>query len=483
MLLTWLPGYVGNLDLLSTPALWPVRWAAYGAELVGLVLTFGTMRARNGYQGLHEVVSRTRVVRPPPVPRRRPVRDRMPGQPSWVTTRPEGMPDRIGPYNVRGVVRSEPGLTILLGEDASLGRAVWIELCGEPTAPPSAARQTLARAERLRWLSGGTMGTSRWDAFLAPAGCPLADLVRGTSGLPWHEVRPILESLAAELATASREGTLPGTLELDQVWMQPGGEVLLLDSLRARPDVVTGNSSGAGDPGRAVRVLYQVAALALQAHAVPDGSRPIRAAVPLHAAGILTRLGGGAAPYEDVEQVRSAFEATHDLPLEIDPTARVVYPIAFTVLFFAKFAAGFSLVGVLARSGFLPVASGPTITHWVVLRNSVLLIGIPALVWILWAWITRGGLGGPLMGVMLLGPAGRPPSRWRCAWREALIWIPLAGLVVAENSMSYLGWPSGTRLLVVLGATAWVLADAAHAWFCKGRLLHDRLARVYAVPR
>jgi hypothetical protein len=483
-LLTWLPGDLADLSVVSAPALWPARWALYVANFAGIVLILSPMRARNGYQGLHEVKSGTRVVWRPWVPRRRPVRHRLPAHPSWVTTRPEGMPEAIGPYNVRGVVRSEPGLTILLGEDASLGRAVWIELRAESSAAPSPARQALARSTRLRWLSGGTAGASRWDAFLAPAGCPLAELVRGTSRLVWHDVRPILGSLVAELVAASRDGTWPGALELDQAWVQPSGEVLLLDPLRAGSDPPSGQPPGAGEQQEAVRLLHRVAALALQGRGFTDGSGPIRAAVPLHAAAILTGLGDGATPYGDVEQVRAALDATHDLPAEIDPTARAVYPIAFAVLFVAKFLAGFALVRALGKlDPIFSLAHRGTITHWFVLRGSVVVIGIPALVWILWAWITRGGLGGRLLGVMLLGPDGRPPSRWRCAWRETLMWLPLVGLIVAEILTSHLGWLSRPSLLVVIGAPAWVLADAAHAWFCKGRLLHDRLARVYAVPR
>jgi hypothetical protein len=205
----------------------------------------------------------------------------------------------------------------------------------------------------------------------------------------------------------------------------------------------------------------------------------------LHAARILTRLGGGAAPYGDVEQVRAAFEATHDLPAELDPKTRVAYPIAFALVFFAKVLVGLVLVGWLKR--YIPILTlaGPVrvMSLWAAFLGAVVFLAIPALTWIAWAVVTRGGLGGPLLGVVLLGPDGRPPSRWRCAWREALVWIPLAGLITAENWLSNQGWLSPLPLLVVVGVPAWVLIDAAHGWFAGGRLLHDRLARVYAVPR
>jgi hypothetical protein len=298
-------------------------------------------------------------------------------------------------------------------------------------------------------------------------------------------VRPILGSLAAELAAASGDGTWPGAPELDQVWVQPGGEVLLLDALRPGPNTVSEEPPGTGEQDQALGLLHRVAAMASQGKDFPGVPGPIRAPVPLHAAQILTRLGGGAARYGDVEQVRAAFEATQDLPVELDPATRVAYPIAFALLFFGKLLVSLGLVGLLWRYFpiLFPVDPKRVMTLWVALGAAVLVLAIPALTWIVWALATRGGLGGPMMGVMLLGPDGRPPSRWRCAWREALAWIPLAGLIAAQNGMSALGWLSPPAFLVVVGAPAWVLMDAAHAWFFGGRLLRDRLARVYAVPR
>src|SRR5262249_14428283 len=65
-------------------------------------------------------------------------------------------------------------------------------------------------------------------------GSPLADLVADNRRLGWGEVCALLEQLADELAAACADGTLPPELSLDHVWVQPGGQVQLLDFPLAR---------------------------------------------------------------------------------------------------------------------------------------------------------------------------------------------------------------------------------------------------------
>src|SRR5262249_49598435 len=132
--------------------------------LVFYVALLVPMRKRNGYRGLHEWVSGTRTVRLQwPKPRtRRTVKLR---QFDLVTSRPEGMPDGLGPYKVRGAFRwSEPDRS-LVGEDRSLGRPVWLWLRPAAEPPLDAGRRGVNRPTRIRWLACGTDGDWQWDAF------------------------------------------------------------------------------------------------------------------------------------------------------------------------------------------------------------------------------------------------------------------------------------------------------------------------------
>ena len=199
---------------------------------LGLLALFTTMRKASGFRGPHEWLSGTRVVQVVPSRRPRPTYRLQALAGSQVGSEVSGaaprLLDRVGPYVVHGTIRWEPQEKILLGEDSTLKRPVWIVL-GEPeTEPPEPARRSLSRQSRPRWIGGGDCEQGRWDAFTAPAGVPLADLV-STEGLPWSDVLPLIRQLAAELRAARDDGTLPHGLTVEQVWVQPDGSVQLID--------------------------------------------------------------------------------------------------------------------------------------------------------------------------------------------------------------------------------------------------------------
>src|SRR5262249_39490491 len=152
---------------------------------------------------------------------------------------------------------------LLLAEDASLGRAVgvWLRPVDEPPVPQ--ARREVTRPTRVRWLTCGRHGALQWDAFTAPAGCPLPDLFDGKNRLPWREVRNILEQLCDELIAGRADGTVPATLTVGQVWVQPGGRVQLF-SFPLDDTPPDGASQPVTERGRALSLLRQVAVLGLE---------------------------------------------------------------------------------------------------------------------------------------------------------------------------------------------------------------------------
>src|SRR5262249_50530482 len=144
----------------------------------------------------------------------------------------------IGPFEVQGAVRWGADRRVLLGQDSTLDRPVWILLQPRGSSSPSPERRGLDRPGRPRWLKGGDQAEGRWDAYVAPLGCSLADLA-GPEGLPWRDTRPLLLDLAEELAAACADGTLPESLGVDQVWIQPDGSAQLVDVLGPAPSTET----------------------------------------------------------------------------------------------------------------------------------------------------------------------------------------------------------------------------------------------------
>jgi eukaryotic-like serine/threonine-protein kinase len=587
-----------RLGLLLTATFY-LLWA------LGIVLILCTMRARNGYRGMHEVLSGTRVVLLPYVVRDRTLRGR---DLKLETSPPEGLPGRIGSFEVLGVLPSAGTGRLLLGDDASLGRSAWIWLRPADDPPLSPARRELSRTTRLRWLAGGREGEFQWDAFLAPDGGVFTAAAPSAGRLSWGETRRLLGQLTDELAEAEADGTLPATLTTGQVWVRPDGRVHLLDvAVSAEPADAPADSRSQG-----LSLLARTAVLALEGELRPANERPagVRAPVPRHASDMLGRLLGVGAPYVNVREFRAALAASAEKPVETTRQRRLAHLAVLTAFLSFGLCAGLSPVALspplatvsasfrirqmeglrerlaevapqdaadlekadpanrqiaLRHSGedarldealgrtlertrrerqarldamswlgrgyakaiekqvqdpqdaqgrplqLLPPASKPDTVHSMAERyatgndgeknetiivpwtQTVLLLLWPV-AWILWAFLTRGGLTFLLMGLSLVRGNGRPALRVQCAWRALLVWAPVTGLAVASVWLSASYWSHWTGD----GSDGWMLWASSAAWWASLALLplyvalalvfprrapHDWLAGTYLVPR
>jgi eukaryotic-like serine/threonine-protein kinase len=215
-----------------------------GLPFIGFVVGTGLMllpmRNRNGYRGLHELLSGTRVVRLPWPQSGRNYSSRLL---EAGLARPVDVPVKVGPFPILGAVCRDPENRVLVGDDAALGRKVWLWLRPPDRPELTATRRDCGRAGRVRWLAGGQESTFRWDAFMASAGRPLPELITQEGPLPWKDARPVLEQLKDELVAAQKDGTVAPSLTLSQIWIQPNGGVQLLDF------PVPDNGQLSGSPG------------------------------------------------------------------------------------------------------------------------------------------------------------------------------------------------------------------------------------------
>jgi membrane protein implicated in regulation of membrane protease activity len=104
-------------------------------------------------------------------------------------------------------------------------------------------------------------------------------------------------------------------------------------------------------------------------------------------------------------------------------------------------------------------------------------------VWVVWAFLTRGGLTFHLGGVYLRRRDGREATRLQCAGRELLVWgpvmlLPAAALTAAGEvpgvPLVYFGPWWGSLVLLL------VYAVVAVRWPRRGP--HDRLLGTWLVP-
>jgi eukaryotic-like serine/threonine-protein kinase len=479
------------------------------------------MRKKTGFRGPHEWLSGTRVVRVIQFVRPRPTHRLQALANSRVATDPSATPPeplhRVGPYVVRGTIRWEPEQKIVLGQDSTLERPVWIVL-REPLAQPP-ARRSLNRPSRPRWIGGGDHKDGRWDAFTAPSGFPLAELVKA-EGLPWGDVLPMIRFLAAELQAARNDGTLPCRLTTEQVWIQPDGSVQLIDFLddtasdtrsdpavpvstqpaADRAEAADGSSTAPSNEHELLAFLGEVARLALEgrrhhlpAHrlAHPPAARPdsrsqsregqalrwfpagwgrrIRAAVPERAGLILERLAGVRTPFQSLESLRAELDAAASRPTEISLVRRGIH-LGIQAFFLLP---GLSLMFLLS-SAFL--------WHRLFPWDLAMIVAIPAC-WVLWAFVARGGLSLPLAGIALVRNDGRKASRLACGWRAFLIWAAPT-LLLASSRYVRESFPEapGLSLGLWFGALLLLLGYLALALLFRNRGPQDRLAGTLLVP-
>lgn len=254
-----------------------------------LALLFCTARRRNGLAAVHDLLTRTRVIRKPALVTR-----------PLLAAPAETPPARdtqsvLGPYHVLEAIEQRADCTWLLGYDTRLLRKVWIHPLPAGTPMVTAALRNLGRIGRLRWITGRRSPTENWDAYEAATGQPLLKLISRPQA--WAQVRFWVLDLAREISAAQKDGTLPA-LALDRVWITADGRAKLLDFPApglACGEAPTGGATS-GEPPADVRpgaFLHQVSAAALLGR-VPDraAATPARLAIPLplHAQRFLEQL-------------------------------------------------------------------------------------------------------------------------------------------------------------------------------------------------
>jgi len=462
----------------------------------GVLVLISPMRARNGYRGLHELLSGTRVVRLPWPKRPEMLVSRRPDR--WRILASDGAPERagpgtrtLGPFHVRATLHKEGEKQLLLAEDPVLGRNVLLFCSPRQDRSPATYRK-VNRPTRLRWLSSGEQDDMSWDAFLAPTGCPLSDLCDPAHRLPWRTYRGILEQLAGELADACADGTLPETLHVEQIWIQDNGRVQLLDVPLGERSTTDGQTATAPADARALGLVREATRLALEGR-VGTPNEAIRAPVPEHAARILRRLRDGPEGYATIADLQADLNASHDSLPEVNRALRAVHLVVLAVAVGLPVLLMLGLTAVVASEESLeklPVfaRADPPLAHEEV-AATVLIVGFVALflgpvLWVVWAFLFRGGFTLRMMGLTLVRRDGRRASRWRCAWRAAVVWLPLAVILYLALVLKAVDspWTALAETCCVL-ALGYVLACLGLALWLPTRSWHDRLAGTYLVPK
>jgi eukaryotic-like serine/threonine-protein kinase len=417
------PLYLGRMviDGLPPETTFTIREAvvtslAEGPAFIFMLLCLTSMRARNGYRGWHDWLSGTRVVRLRPAAAR-PVRGDAP-----VVVATDGGGDSYGPYRVVGRMGSAGAAAVWSAHDSALGREVWVYVGPLPWL--SRERMQLTRTTRPRWLQGRTEA-AQWNAFEAVRGAPLAAQLADRGGMDWNQSRFVLADLAGELAAATRDGTFPAKLSLEQIWVDQGGRVRLLDeplrplAVPAGPDTV---AAAAPPAERALALLREAVRACVPGQILPGHAQRIVEELPSRAANQDT-LDWAARELQEATEDRAALrwdDRLGILGVSMGTELSAVLAVSILLPFVVLWSAGVSMacaVASVAATLLLPAIAG---------------------------FAFRGGPVFRFLGIEVRRVDGRPAGRWRCAWRSLAAWGPLQffygglGVVVAVIALGLL---------------------------------------------
>ncbi len=297
----WLLLWLGVICIVEIPAF----GLPIGIALVigGIAFLSYRVRQPNSNRGLHDLASGCHVVKAP----RRQHRIRLTSlSPSRIEKFTElvSLPAELGGCMPRGqLVQDSDGSEVWLADDRSLGRRVLLHLL--PNTAPTTIPPT--RHARLRLLGTGDVQWQKrectWHSFAAPAGAPIADMIHPNQPLDWADARLLLEQVVEELHMAEHDDSLPRTLSLNQIWVEPGGRVFLLDF--ALPSRI------ATEPVETTLDLIREMTTLLLEGTPRRYGQAVQAPLPPKASAIVNRLFVDESAYSDVAELHCELADSH----------------------------------------------------------------------------------------------------------------------------------------------------------------------------
>jgi uncharacterized RDD family membrane protein YckC len=422
--------------------------------VVPVLICFTSMRAQNGYRGWHELASGTRVVR---LRAARAV-GRTSSVPVMAATAQNQGVESFGPFRVIGLLGRTSDGDVWLARDHTLGRRVWIYVRASEAGPTNPKRLELSRPARPRWLQGGLFDGRRWDAYEAVTGSPVTLALARPEGVDWSANRRVLLELVEELEFSMRDGTLPPTIGLDQVWVDQDGrakliEERLLPTASSRPTTAT-NATNAETVSQLARQASELCTRGIS--------------LPGHARAFLGELATRPPNSESIEWAAHALRDIADRPASITWSDRLV-SLACCL------GTEYQIYQILITLVTIALCFNPAVS-----RNVGLAVGLAislALPVVTGLWL-RGGPIFRLMGIEVWRTDGAVAGRVRCGIRSFIAWmIPMAQQGTVTSLLAF-----SAREGKPLG----VLSDPVLTWTLNGVscLMFFWLAGViYAVAR
>jgi len=267
-----------------------------------------------------------------------------------------------------------------------------------------------------------------------------------------------LGDLASELWEAAGDGTLPGELSVDHVWITAQGRAVVLDEpwpgVQERAEAIAVEEL-AGQQ----RFLSAVAACAEST------------SLPLHARGVLSNLGEG--KFEKLSFLTGTLRGLLDRPAEVSRGIRAG----------ASFVVGFYVwvtvfVGLHTGGGLAETMWGSS--EWIVVTTAMLVLGAIALIQLVELALLRTTASSSIFRLAVVNVRGELAGRPTLLRRWAIIWLPLIAAMLGVAVLVKSGEPTAALVCALAVLVLW-LGGAFCAVIHPNRGLHDRLAGTWVV--
>jgi uncharacterized RDD family membrane protein YckC len=303
-----------------------LSWATFYAILVS------TMRQSNGYAGLHEIWSETRVraIRKPEVT--------VLAESMNVDTAPVVQPcQRFGPYRVTQTVWEKETEALFGAYDDTLHRRIWVHAFGDACEAAPVSQLAAARPGHLHWFQGSRATDNAWDAYEAPPGMSFLSWVRAKGRLSWDELRPVLSSALVGISARLRQLDSSSQLSLSQIWIGASGQARILDFPAALEESQADDLVALADWKKLIHqlVLYGLGGTLFKLKDVD--SKLLRVPLPEHTRPVMQSICQDGPASQSPEELIAKLDEVADLPARITVKRRagpVLLIVAMTVLLF-----------------------------------------------------------------------------------------------------------------------------------------------------
>ncbi len=284
--------------------------ALAAASSAGILLSFSSVRRRNGFAAWHDLATDTRVVSNVGFAERASHDVGTPAAPIVSDTSV-----RLGRFVV---LDRSAAAGAIVAYDEGLARRVWIREAPPGAAPVSMARRRVSRPARLRWLAGNRDDDRHpWDAYDVPLGHPLRQ--RYSEPRPWSIVRGWLLDLADEIAASEEDGTHV-ELGIGRVWVSDATATLL--DWEAEPAAADANAATELPP-TPQRFLHDVAVIGLGLGTPRSRRKAPVAPLPLHVGAFLDELAAERAGA--IADIAARLQALMERPTLVARRRRLVH--------------------------------------------------------------------------------------------------------------------------------------------------------------